>query len=148
MVDSLDKYPWSSYPAYVNKAQCPNWLTQNLTYQMLGARQRYAGYAKYVAGGNSEQLTRFYSRGNMASVIGDKDFVTWFREEKIPEVKTNKLIQKTIPHGISIKKVSEYTAKYYKLSLEEIRELRKGRKSQSIPRKVAIFFANTWATID
>lgn len=139
MVDSLDKYPWSSYPAYVNKVQCPDWLSQNLTYQMLGSKQRYAGYAKYVADGNTEQLIRFYSRGNMASVIGDKDFVTWYKEEKIPEVKANKQIQQIIPHGLSIEQISQCTAKYYKQSVEQIKELRKGRNSQSMPRKVAIY---------
>jgi len=139
MVDSLDKYPWSSYPAYVNKAPCPDWLTQDLTFQMLGAKQRYAGYSKYVAKGNSEQLTRFYGRGNMASVIGDKYFVSWYREEKIPEVKANKQIQQTIPHGLSVEQISDYTSKYFKVSLEEIRKVKKGRNSQSIPRKLAIF---------
>jgi len=139
MVDSLDKYPWSSYPTFVNKAPCPDWLTKSLTYQMLGAKQLYAGYEKYVANGNSEQITRFYGRGNMASVIGDKDFVSWYRGEKVPEVKANKLVQQTIPHGLSIKQISEYTAKYYQQSVGQIKKLRKGRGSQSTPRKVAVF---------
>ena len=139
MVDVLEQYPWSSYPAYVNKAPCPDWLTQTLTYQMLGSKQRYAGYARYVANGNSEQLTRFYGRGNLASVIGDKDFVSWYREEKIPEVKANKLIEQTIPYGLSIEQIVAYTANYYQQSVEQIRELRKGRDSQSKARRFAIY---------
>jgi REP-associated tyrosine transposase len=139
IVDSLVQFPWSSYPAYVNKAPCPDWLTQGLTYQMLGSKQRYAGYARYVANGNNEQLTRFYGRGNLASIIGDKEFVSWYREEKIPEVKANKLIEQTIPYGLSIAQIVEYTANYYQQSVEQLRKLRKGRASQSTARKVAIY---------
>jgi len=80
----------------------------------------------------------------MASVIGDKGFVIWYREEKVPEVKVNKLIQQTLPHGISIKQISEYTAKYYQQSVEQIKQLRKGRGSHSTPRKIAIFLCQHW----
>jgi hypothetical protein len=64
MVDLLDKYPWSSYPSYVNKAPCPDWLNRDLTYQLLGAKQRYVGYASYVSEGNSEQVLNSYNKCN------------------------------------------------------------------------------------
>jgi len=139
MVDTLVNYSWSSYPAYVNNVDSPHWLTRELTYRMLGAKQRYSGYAKYVAAGNSEQLTRFYNRGNYASVLGDKDFVQWYREEKIPEVKLYQNIHQTIAFGLSIEQIAFYTAKYYKQPVEQICQLKKGRKSQSKARKIAIF---------
>lgn len=139
LVDELVNYPWSSYPAYVNKADSPHWLTRELTYRMLGAKQRYSGYAKYVAAGNSEQLTRFYNRGNYASVLGDKDFVKWYREEKIPEVKLYQKIHQTIAHGLSIEQIVLSTAKYYKQPIKQLCQLKKGRQSQSKARKIAIF---------
>jgi len=29
--DALEEYKWSSYPAYVNTAQAPNWLSRGLS---------------------------------------------------------------------------------------------------------------------
>ena len=139
MVEELADHRWSSYPAYINKETCPHWLTRELTYNLLGAKQRYSGYAKYVASGNSERLTRFYSRGNIASVIGDKAFVQWYREEKIPEVKAAENIKQTIAHGLSIEQIVLQTANYYKQPVEELRKLRKGPKSHSKARQMAIF---------
>ena len=139
MVETLLDYPWSSYPAYVNKAESPQWLTRELIYDMLGHKQRYSGYAKYVDAGNSEQLTRFYGRGNMASVIGDKDFVAWYREEKIPEVKAQQQVKQTVAYGLSIKQITVGVAQYYKQQPEQLKELRKGRKSQFNSRRVAIY---------
>ncbi len=40
-VKQLADYPWSSYPAYINKTRAPNWLSREPTYAMLGHRQRY-----------------------------------------------------------------------------------------------------------
>lgn len=139
MVEVLSQYPWSSYPAYVNKIKSPHWLSREPAYRMLGSKQRYLGYAKYTAQENSEELSRFYSHGNIASVIGDKDFVEWYKEEKIPEVKINQKINQTIAHGLSIEQIVLNTAKYYKKTVKQITKLKKGRKSQTKSRKMAIF---------
>ncbi|TQV86341.1 transposase [Aliikangiella coralliicola] len=139
MVEALVNYPWSSYPAYVNQAESPEWLERDQTYGMLGAKQRYSGYAKYVAQGNSEELTRFYSRGNIASVIGEKEFVEWLKAEKIPEVKQKDWVNKIVPHGLSIQQITRNTANYYQLPLGLLRQLKKGRHSQLRERKVAIY---------
>ena len=139
MVESLADYPWSSYSAYVNHVKTPGWLTTELTHQMLGAKQRYHGYAKYVAKGNSEEITKFYGRGNIASVIGDKDFATWFRDEKIPEAKANIKVRETIAHGLSISEIVKETASYYKIPIEDIVKLKKGPTSHSMPRSIAIY---------
>ena len=81
MVNRLQDYPWSSYPAYINKAKSPDWLYRDKTYQMLGHRNRYAGFADYVEAGIDEDIKRFYSKGNILSVLGDKEFRTERKEE-------------------------------------------------------------------
>ncbi len=45
VVCDLAKYQWSSYPAYIAKVTAPSWLFREATYQMLGNKQRYKGYA-------------------------------------------------------------------------------------------------------
>ena len=48
---------------------------------MLGKRQRYAGYKAYVEQGCDAEIQRFYRKGNLASVMGDKTFREQLREE-------------------------------------------------------------------
>lgn len=139
MVAALADYAWSSYPAYVNKAKSPLWLTREPIYQIIGSKQRCSGYAKYVSQGNSEQITRFYNRGNIASVIADKEFLEWLKKDKISEVKDDEWVSKVVPHGLSLEQITRGVANYYKIPFQKLRRLRKGRSSSSIERKVVVY---------
>lgn len=74
MVSQLEDYPWSSYPSYINKIKAPDWLCRDKIYQMLGHKHRYKGYLGYVEKGVDEDIKRFYSKGNILGVLGDKEF--------------------------------------------------------------------------
>ena len=82
LVNQLEDYPCSSYLAYINAVKPPKWLDRDLIYQMLGKRQRYSGYRNYVEQGVDEDIRRFYSKGNVASVLGDKGFKERLVERK------------------------------------------------------------------
>lgn len=88
LVTDLADYPWSSYPAYIGKTKASSWLYRESTYpyQMLGQKQRYRGYANYVMQGVDEQTARWYRRGNMAAIVGDKGFKSWVYEELLVEL--------------------------------------------------------------
>ena len=58
----LERLVWSSYHAYTNTTASPEWLNRELTYRVLGKKNRYAGYRAYVAQGNSEEFLWFYSK--------------------------------------------------------------------------------------
>ncbi|NOY16406.1 MAG: hypothetical protein GXP23_05650 [Gammaproteobacteria bacterium] len=81
LVSQLVDYTWSSYPAYINKLKCPGWLHREKTYQMLGLKKKYQGYQAYVAQGVDEDILRFYSKGNILSVLGDREFRETVRQE-------------------------------------------------------------------
>jgi len=81
MVVKLEDYPWSSYPAYINQCGSPTWLHQDKVYQMLGHKQRYKGYRNYVEQGVDEDIKRFYSKGNILGVLGDKEYRAARKEE-------------------------------------------------------------------
>ena len=91
LIDNLADYSWSSFPAYINQTDKPEWLMCEQIYGKLGSMRKYSAYARYLAQGNNEQLTRFYNRGNTALVIGEKEFVRWLSEKKIttPQRKQN-----------------------------------------------------------
>ena len=141
MAAELVEYLWSSYPVYVNIADSPNWLYRDLTYGMLGSKQRYAGYARYVAEGNNETIARFYNRGNTAQVIGDKNFLEWLKETKIPELDDAEYVKQVIPHGLSIADIVRWTAKYYRIDEKQLTEVIRGRQETRQPRKIAIFLS-------
>jgi len=63
------------------------------------------------------------------------------KEEKIPEIKQNEWVNKTIPHGLTIAQITKSTADYYKLSIDYLRQVRKGRNSHAKERKVAIYLS-------
>ena len=46
LVQKLEDYPWSSYPAYVNKANIPVFLNRDTVYGELGSYQKYAAYRR------------------------------------------------------------------------------------------------------
>jgi putative transposase len=77
----LCDYKWSSFPAYINEAVAPEWLFREKTYQMLGKKQKYVGYQNYISEGVDEDILRFYNRGNMAAVLGDRGFRESARDE-------------------------------------------------------------------
>ncbi len=69
MVELLEGYRWSSYPAYINKVKAPTWLYREKTYQMLGHKKRFVGYANYIEQGVDEDIKRFYNKGLLFSFL-------------------------------------------------------------------------------
>jgi len=102
LVHSLDIYPWSSYPAYINHTKAPNWLSCACIYDMLGHHQKYQGYRTYVEAGVDEAIKQFYHRGNTASVLGDQACITWVRENRLPEVDDRVLVAQVLPGTLAI----------------------------------------------
>ena len=74
LVANLANYKWSSYPAYISLVEPVSWLERGKTYAMLGHVVRFEGYANYVSAGIDEQTAAFYRKGNITSLIGDKEF--------------------------------------------------------------------------
>ena len=139
MVEKLEDYAWSSYPAYVNQVPAPSWLQREQIYQMLGKKQKYQGYRDYVADGNSEELLRFYNRGNMASVIGEKEFVSWLREEKIPQLEEKIVVNQVLQKELSMDTLLELIAQFYDVKVESFVKVTKGKKASHPVRKIAMY---------
>ncbi len=76
LVKRLETYPWSSYPAYVNKAPSPTWLYRQETYALFGNGHRYSGYRAFVELGVEEEIRKFYQQPRQALLLGSDDFKT------------------------------------------------------------------------
>ncbi len=136
--DVLGHYRWSSYLAYINRAPVPDWLHRDKTYQMLCQKNRYAGYRDFVSEGNDEETEHFYSKGNIASIIGDRSF-----RQSILGEKENMRVSRELPSILSdrpdISAVVEAVAKVFKTDVESITTRAKGRPRSNVARQMAIY---------
>ncbi len=139
LVKILEHYPWSSYPAYLDKAKSPEWLQRDFIYQSLGKRQYRKAYALYVENGIDEETKQFYNKGNLASVIGDKLFRESLLEEQSSDVQDEIRV-----HGVpDVEVIVKLTAKAFKVSKDSIIKRKPGRQASNLPRKIAMLLCQT-----
>jgi putative transposase len=130
IVKELAEYRWSSYPAYVNQAKPRGWLFRDKTYQMLGHRHRYKGYLNYVEKAIYEDIKRFYGKGNILSVLGDKEFRTERKEEN-HELDIEKL-RRALEDKPSIDELMAIVTKVTKQKISDLRQRSNGKR-QGLP---------------
>ncbi len=82
LVQSLESYPWSRYPAYIGKASSLTWLCRNHVYACLPARNSYQRCVDYVDQGVDEDIQRFYGKNNVSTVLDNKAFRLCLAEHK------------------------------------------------------------------
>lgn len=138
LVQRLRDYHWSSYPAYVNQAQSPGWLYRDKTYQLLGHKQRYRGYANYVEDGVDAELSRLYERGNLPGVMGSVGYREWVYEELLPELEAEQKTRVIYP-VMELDVITQGVATYFKTSPESLRQVIKGPNKGGEARKIAMY---------
>ena len=74
LVGRLEAWPWSSYPAFVREVRAPAWLTLESTLAMLGTRNRYAAYRRFVAKPVEEEVAAFYANQRATPILGNETF--------------------------------------------------------------------------
>lgn len=137
LVAQLENYPWSSYCAYLNKTPAPAWLKRELSYKMLGKRQRYTGYKAYVEHGSDEEIQQFYRQGNLAAVMGGKTFREQLREQAALQ---DNPIPPVSVHGRPLMgKLVSVVAKVYKVTELSLTQPQQGIRQANMPRKVAMY---------
>jgi putative transposase len=146
LVKVLADYPWSSYPAYVNKAKAPQWLYREKTYQLLGHRQRYKGYVNFVMQGVDEDILKYYQRGNLPSIIGGKGFRAWVYDDLLPDLKAQEK-GAIIRPDISMAAIVKEVASYFKTEPGEITRVIKGPQKGNAARKIAMYLCQEMANV-
>ena len=74
LVEELEKYQWSSYPAYRKKADSPEWLYKESVLAELGSGQPTAAYGRYVDQGVDQETELYYAKNHWPAVRGSKKF--------------------------------------------------------------------------
>ncbi|MEW8045161.1 MAG: transposase [Candidatus Thiodiazotropha endolucinida] len=136
LVQKLDDYPWSSYPAYVGKSVPPDWLTRKNIYSELGATRYKTAYRNYVDQTIDDETYLFYQKKRQPSIWGDRNFTTsafakagsWDSE----------VVKKGVAEVISMQGIVSRVAQHFDCSEQSIYQARRGRGSQNIPRWIAM----------
>jgi putative transposase len=144
LVEQLEDYPWSSYPAYVGHKKPQDWLERKTIYQMSGHKQRYKGYRDFVMQGVDEETEKFHRKGNMAAVFGDKAFKQWVYEELLPELAAEDK-SRIVQPDLSMQQVAEGVAVYYQTSADDLRKVCRGPQPENEARKVAMYLCQELA---
>ena len=136
LVTKLEKYRWSSYPAYINKASVPSWLQRDDVYGELGSGQRYKAYQLFVDQGNDAETLKFYAKKNTPGIWGDKAFVKKALKKALSGSK--EVTTTTVLEPIEMSRIVEQVAQYYEMSEDSIYTAQRGRGVKNVPRWIAM----------
>jgi len=139
LVRKLETYRWSSYPAYINHTKSPSWLQREFLYSLMGQRQKYQAYRTYVEAGVDDEIKDFYNRDRTAAVLGDDTFRTWVRESHMQDVDEKAFVAQVFPNTLSIDRIIQLVAKYYKVDATKLTTVVKGPQKGLLARKLAMY---------
>ncbi len=132
---------WSSMPFYANKAKAPSWLVREDVLALLKLKSKagtYAKYLKFVDAAPNPEISRFYSRKNLHSILGGEKFKVSIKAKASPLGPRGNSKDKYAKLRPSIKKVVSGVAKFYKIDEKDIYNSLRGPSSKNIPRWVAM----------
>lgn len=145
----LNSYPWSSYTYFTRKAKPPVWFNRDETLRQLRttAAKRPAAYKKLVAQGTNEELSHFYGKKNLSSVMGDEKF------KKATARKKSATAARGVSRGAnakwrpSCKQIISAVAKQFKVSESSIYKAARGPGSKNVPRWVAMYLCQELSAV-
>ena len=133
----LENYPWSSYLAYIGKATVLHWLNRDKIYQMAGHRHCYAGYRAYVEAGIDEDIKRYYGKGNIAAVLGDKSFRESVYEADKNVDKTR--LQQALCYRPDSQTIVRVVAGVFNMAETQLTQTSKNKRVRNDARKIAMY---------
>ena len=136
LVKQLEDYPWSSYPAYINKKEAFDWLNRDTVYGEIGHSRKYRAYKSFVAQGNDSGTVHFYQSKNTPAIWGDKVFKTKAYEKA--RYLDSEIDMKGLKQPVPLLQLVNAVASYYDVSVSELCKAKRGRGTKNIPRWVAM----------
>ncbi len=142
MVESLEEYKWSSYPAFVGKTKRPVWLEINWLFSNFGktTKEAYKNYKEFVEGVDIRKIKNPGRDAVNGFILGEPDFVEWVKDTFLSGREENKEIPqlRKLKPRVSPNTIVSEVGKEYGCGEEDIRV--KGRK-KNVARDVAIFLS-------
>ena len=144
LVEDLKDYPWSSYPAFIGKAKVSGWLNRELSYSLLGHKQRYRGYANYTLQGTDEETQNVYEKGNLPAILGGEGFKEWVCEDLLPDLDWEEK-GRAMLHEITLPEVVAAVAHHFGCTKGKITNVVKGPQQENQARKIAMYLCQELA---
>ena len=146
MVTAAERYPWSSYPAFIRKVKVPAWLETGWLLEYFGKKKKAAirNYRNFVDGINAKTLEDPGKDVVGGVILGDTDFVEWVRETFLSEMEDEKEIPQLteLKPKPSLKRILQAVRDEIGCSEEDI--LVRGRKKNKA-REIAIYLARDFS---
>ena len=140
MVERLEDYRWSSYPAFIGLREPEDWLERELTYQLVKHFNPLEDYRDYVMRGVDEDTKQFHEKGNMGAIFGDDMFKQWVFDELMPQLAAEGK-SRVIQPNLSMPIVVSGVAAYYNTTSEVLLKCTRGPQNDNEPRKVAMYLS-------
>ncbi|PCH61882.1 MAG: hypothetical protein COC19_03900 [SAR86 cluster bacterium] len=136
----LESYEWSSYHLYQQKNKPEKWFQRDEALSQLhtSKAKRSQAYALFVKEGIDSELSHFYGKKNLASIMGDDKF------RKRAMVKRAKTQVRGVSRGAnakwrpSCKQIITAVAKQFKVTEASIYTAARGPGSKNLPRWIAM----------
>lgn len=140
LVKNLEDYPWSSYLVYIGKKLDGNFIVSNEIYsQLRGCIDKKQGYYEFM--NNSfltDDIQKFYAKQFLPIVLAKKEFVSKIKPDQSKEISKKNYH----PFTVNLNDIISETAKFYKVNLSDIINIKRGRQPKNEPRKVAMYIAH------
>ena len=138
IVDTLQKYPWSSHKPYLSNAKKWNWLHKDYILKLFSKSkpESIRLYKRFVLKETPEEINRIFGRRKLPPVLGSKSFVEKIKEryftlkdfEEIPETKSL---------APDVDKIKSHVCRAYSIKEDDLYVTRRGVFNE--PRNVAIY---------
>lgn len=138
LVERLEQYSYSSYPAYINQAKSPEWLERDFLFGLEGSAKRYKGMQSFVEAGTDSETEELYNKQRWPRVYGGESFRKWVYDEKFKEIDAPKKAA-IVTNTPSDKNILEAVRQYYNTSKKVLITPRRGKGYQNKARDVAIY---------
>ena len=136
LVKRLDRYRWSSYPAYIGRHKRPPWLTCKYILKSLTSKGSIDTYKAYIAEGIDDEILEFYAKSKQPPILGSDTFKHHLKlgsqDIDVPDLREARVKP-------TIKRIVEVVCQHLHVKAKSVWALKKGRTSSNSARGMAMY---------
>ena len=138
IVQSMDKYLWSSHRGYLSDVEKWDWLDKAFIFSIFSqdTRQAKRAYKRFINLEDSKDVQDIFERNKLPSVFGSDKFISWVKEKFLGEKNHHEVPDSSflVPE---ISKIKAVICEYYSIREKDLLIPKRGVFNE--PRLVAIY---------
>ncbi len=137
LVKDVDDFTWSTHKGYCSRAKKWDWLHKDFLLSMFSEKSNQAkkAYCEFMRVVGSTEIKAFYSKKSLPSILGDKVFKDWIKEQ-FQHLRFKKEIPASRELALDGNLIRELVCKTFDVEDDVLMHSRRG--IENIPRDVAI----------